>query len=262
MYAWRHAHRERILLYQYRKLLLCILVFQYIHKVCTNIAYILHTPRETLYDVGFAMLPALSPRVQIVSEIVFFIFIGCTIALFASPFFTYPAKGKSPTTYTVVMVTRWGSVLASAQFLRCLSFLSTSLPGPNYHCRPGSPHYQPPTATEVFTRLDAFFGCGDLVFSSHTIFVCCCALVWHKYGNLSRLQKVILWCLVGFFGCLVIAARKHYTLDIVVALYTVPLIWIAYDHLYPDPQFSGEQLDMQAASLSSTVLPIIKSLEV
>ena len=30
------------------------------------------------------------------------------------------------------------------------------------------------------------------------------------------------------------AARKHYSLDVLVALYTVPMLWIVYDRYYPD----------------------------
>jgi len=204
-------------------------VYQYVHKIATNIAYYLHQPRETLYDLGFAVLPALTPQQQIVSEYLFFCFMGFIVMFCVSPFVM-----KSSTKYTVVMITRVLSVLVLAQTLRIITFLSTSLPGPNYHCRPGSPEYAPPTSIqEMFLRLDAFKGCGDLCFSSHTIFVLTFTLCYHKYGD-NQWIKILLVLLAIIFGGLVICARKHYTVDIVVAMYTVPLIWTVFDRYYPD----------------------------
>jgi len=54
-----------------------------------------------------------------------------------------------------------------------------------------------------------------------------------RYCPFKWVRRVV-WLLVFFFGLLVVAARKHYSLDIMVAWYTVPLIWIAYDHYFPD----------------------------
>lgn len=111
--------------------------------------------------------------------------------------------------FTFLMLVRFTKVLVVTQTLRCIAFLSTSLPGPNYHCRPGAPDYLPPTGWfEIFARQDAFKGCGDLVFSSHTIFLVLCALVIHKYGKNQNLKRVI-WALVGVFAMFCVAARKH-----------------------------------------------------
>jgi len=81
--------------------------------------------------------------------------------------------------------------------------------------------------------MDAFAGCGDLVFSSHTIFFLLCALTFSKYCRKSTLNRFI-YVMVVVFGALVVAARKHYSLDIFVAWYTVPLLWLAYERYYPD----------------------------
>jgi hypothetical protein len=136
--------------------------------------------------------------------------------------------------YTTLMLSRFLSVLVICQSLRITSFLVTSLPGPNYHCRPGSEHYDPPhTVGDIFLRQDALYGCGDLVFSSHTIFITLCCLTYFKYGRNLFLKKALVVLLV-VFALLVVAARKHYSLDVVVALYTVPLVWTMYDRYYPD----------------------------
>ncbi len=142
--------------------------------------------------------------------------------------------GAHTPAYTVNMLARFFAVLVMSQAVRITCFLVTALPGPNYHCHPFSPHYDPPTTfLEVLFRSDAFFSCGDLVFSSHTTFIVLCALSYQKYGRMGWL-KVAFWAVVGVFGLLVISAHKHYSLDIVVALYTVPLIWYAYDIYCPD----------------------------
>lgn len=211
------------------------------YSTATNLAYYVHTPRQPLFDVGFAVLPALSPRMQIWSEVMFFTLVATTVMFAVSPFFRInyfmsrngKTRGKDAT-YMAHMLSRFLGVLVLAQSLRIVSFMSTSLPGPNYHCRPGSVTYNPPTsAYDIFLRTDAFLGCGDLVFSSHTTFVLLFALTINKYSSVKWLKRVV-WLSVVAFAFLCVAARKHYTLDIVVACYTVPLLWIAYDKYFPD----------------------------
>ena len=34
---------------------------------------------------------------------------------------------------------------------------------------------------------------------------------------------------------LIIAARNHYTVDVVVSLYIAPMIWITMEKMFPDP---------------------------
>jgi len=136
--------------------------------------------------------------------------------------------------YLIIMAWRFVTVLSLAQCLRVITFLSTSLPGPNYHCRPGSKEYHPPTTLgEMLSRSDPFHGCGDLVFSSHTIFVLLFVLLYRKYGE-GNFVKNFLVVLAVVFGCFVISARKHYTVDIVVAMYTVPLLWQVHCLYFPD----------------------------
>jgi hypothetical protein len=70
--------------------------------------------------------------------------------------------------HTVVMLARVLAVCALAQGLRIVTFLVTSLPGPNYHCRPDSKEYDPPRGLyDIFARQDPFTHCGDLVGDAH-----------------------------------------------------------------------------------------------
>jgi len=75
-------------------------------------------------------------------------------------------------------------------------------------------------------------GCGDLIFSSHVsfamTFVMCLQTYLHKFIDLKSFRLVmyaVYWPLMVLQSLFIIAARKHYTVDIVVAWYTVPFVW-------------------------------------
>jgi hypothetical protein len=81
-----------------------------------------------------------------------------------------------------------------------------------------------------------------------------CVLTWKKYSGLPEWSYYCIYVFVLIFGAAVISARKHYTLDVVVAMYTVPLLWIAYDHKYPDkipPEMMAEQVFNSLTELAS-----------
>lgn len=123
-------------------------------------------------------------------------------------------------------------MVAACQALRIISFTVTQLPGPNYHCRGGE-------ATAVRDMPSAWWGhvvvdlgrqtthgCGDLIFSSHTTFVLVGVLTFTEYGE-TLVLKIIAWIGVAIMGLCIIASRKHYSVDVVVAWYTVPLVFYA-----------------------------------
>ncbi len=229
-YAMMRWSKERQILLANWRMLTVGIFFQYIHKVCTNVAYYLHVQRQPLRDLGFELFPALPRQAQVLSEILFFALFLSTLAFMASPFFVRSHSHL----FTGVMVVRFLGVCFFAQILRCITFLVTILPGPNYHCRPQSPDYNPPRAfSDFFFRPDAFYGCGDLLFSSHTIFVLLCTLTYTKFADGVWIKRGM-WLLVVVFGILVVSARKHYSVDIIVAWYTVPLLWIAYERFFPE----------------------------
>lgn len=62
--------------------------------------------------------------------------------------------------------------------------------------------------------------CGDLVFSSHVTFTLAFALTFRRYGPGGRagaLLKAAAFAAVAAFSLLVVASRKHYSVDVVVA---------------------------------------------
>ncbi|KAG6789362.1 hypothetical protein POTOM_005459 [Populus tomentosa] len=77
------------------------------------------------------------------------------------------------------------------------------------------------------------YGCGDLIFSSHMIFTIVFVRTFHKYGT-NRCIKQLAWLLAVVQSFLIVASHKHYTVDVVVAWYTVNLVTFFIDKKLPD----------------------------
>lgn len=216
------------------KYLLAGLVFQYIHGLAARGVHYLHRPGPTLQDLGFMLLPELGQDKAYLSETLFtFIFLSFFLWTF------HPFILKSKKIYTVLIWCRVLSFLVFSQMLRILTFYSTQLPGPNYHCREGSKLAtlpRPHSAVEVllinFPR-GVLYGCGDLIFSSHMIFTLVFVRTYQKYGT-RRFIKQSGWLLAVIQSLLIIASRKHYTVDVVVAWYTVNLVVFFIDKKLPE----------------------------
>ncbi|XP_038686509.1 phosphatidylinositol:ceramide inositolphosphotransferase 2-like isoform X2 [Tripterygium wilfordii] len=184
------------------KYLLAGLVLQYIHGLAARGVHYLHRPGPLLQDVGFFLLPELGEDKGYISE-----------TLFTSVFISF--------------------VLA-CQILRIITFYSTQLPGPNYHCREGSklarlPHPQSVLELLLINSHGIVYGCGDLIFSSHMIFILVFVLTYNKYGT-KRCIKQLGWLIAMTQSLLIVASRKHYTVDVVVAWYTVNLVVFFIDN--------------------------------
>ena len=95
------------------------------------------------------------------------------------------------------------------------------------------------TLYEIIFRLDATTGCGDLMFSSHTIFSMTFVCLTFKYFNWTYLTRsiAILQIIILPF---IIAARKHYSVDVFTALYVTPLVFEMLDRRFPDYESSTD----------------------
>lgn len=235
---WRKVCAEIVvelqLLFEKWRLLLAGLVFQYIHGLAARGVHYLHRPGPLLQDLGFMALPELGQDKGYVSESVFtFIFISFLLWSF------HPFIYHSKRFYTVLLWRRVLAFLVASQFLRIITFYSTQLPGPNYHCREGSKMATLPPPHNVLEVLlinfprGVLFGCGDLIFSSHMIFTLVFVRTYHKYGS-KRLIKILAWLMAIIQSLLIIASRKHYSVDVVVAWYTVNLVVFFIDNKLPE----------------------------
>ncbi|KAJ6795212.1 phosphatidylinositol:ceramide inositolphosphotransferase-like [Iris pallida] len=264
---------ELQLLQEKWKLLLLGLICQYIHGLAARGVHYLHRPGPVLQDLGFMALPELGLERSYISETlfstIFFSFLltacrstytikpvtqfGCRlhdsfIQLFESSslhvrriwlWSFHPFIYHSKRFYTVLLWRRVLAFLVASQSLRIITFYSTQLPGPNYHCREGSKLARLPAPDSIFEVLllnfprGILYGCGDLIFSSHMIFTLVFVRTYHKYGS-KRFVKALAWLVAIIQSLLIIASRKHYTVDVVVAWYTVNLVVYFVDNKLPE----------------------------
>jgi len=194
--------------------LMCALI----HGWGTRLAYFFHTGGPRLFDSGFALLPELQPQYKILSEVFFnCIFIG-TLVLIAF----HPQRFR--------LFIRILFMFAFLYLCRCASFLSTILPSPASHCDVTSEAYAPPrNAMDILMpyKFTATAGCGDLIFSGHSLHSTTVVLIWMKYCNSVFLKVVMGSCQITLY-LLIIAARKHYSIDVLVAAYLVPFVFLFY----------------------------------
>ncbi|XP_027350815.1 phosphatidylinositol:ceramide inositolphosphotransferase 1-like [Abrus precatorius] len=216
------------------KYLLAGLIFQYIHGLAARGVHYLHRPGPTLQDLGFLLLPELGQDKAYISETLFtFIFLSFVLWTF------HPFVFKSKKIYTALIWCRVLAFLVASQALRIVTFYATQLPGPNYHCREGSKLATLPRPESFLEVLlinfphGMIYGCGDLIFSSHMIFTLVFVLTYHRYGT-KRCIKQLGWLLAVCQSLLIIASRKHYTVDVVVAWYTVNLVVFFVEKKLPE----------------------------
>ncbi|CAN1849954.1 Phosphatidylinositol:ceramide inositolphosphotransferase 1 [Linum perenne] len=234
---WKRVCAETLtelsLLAENWRYLLAGLICQYIHGLAARGIHYFHRPGPILQDVGFYLLPELGQDKGHISEMLF----SCVFLSFVLWTF-HPFIFKVKKIYTVLVWCRVLAFLVASQFLRIISFYATQLPGPNYHCREGSEVARLPRPQSVHEVLllnfprGVMFGCGDLIFSSHMIFTLVFVLSYQKYGSV-RCIKQLAWLVAIIQSLLIIASRKHYTVDVVVAWYTVNLVVFFVDKKLP-----------------------------
>jgi hypothetical protein len=244
-----------------RIILICIIT--YLHNIATNIAYYLQNKRrhpQLLFDIGFELFPE-NEDFHETNELIFSVFIGFAVfIILVLSFFSAESQSQSQPQpldnnrhqrqtqtqrrnkiYTTTIALRAGLTLSTAVVLRSLTFLSTALPSPAHHCRYNSAVFHPPKSiSAIFSTYDSVDGCGDLIFSGHTTLVMSIVITTIHYSHymlprfLHYLISILLLCMTISLAILIIVARNHYTVDVVVALYVVPLVYYFVWHQFPD----------------------------
>jgi len=242
--ACRHAALEWFHLDK-PTLLACAAV-QYLHGVCAQAARYTHLPAASLADLGFQLVPEwASAAGWRFSE-------NCTVALFCAlgAVLALPFLLRDCGYLACAALKRTLLVVSSCQLLRCASFLVTRLPSPAPHCRPGYTAAEAaPADLSSWMLVDvarqSTRGCGDLIFSSHVCWGVAAALAVHRYGRSGRATAAAAAVLaLQAYG--ILAARKHYSVDVVVAWYTTPLVWSLYEGRLKDraPPPAEEELPL------------------
>ena len=256
--AWVVKDQRKELSYVlYWKILLGLLIggaFQYLHVVASNYAYVLADNHRVyggvanrLVDLGFIQL-ADAPDLSFFPNFCLYLVGALSVAFGITAYFTRDVI-RNPIVRPIQML--WRSVLVAsiAITLRCSTFLITIVPAPAEHCAMGT--WDPPTTkAEIFTRFDNGGGCGDLIFSGHMMYGIIAALaVTHytvigmrgmKTDTIELIAKLsfvlICWGIVAMEAVSIVQQHVHYSVDVLVASYSVPLIWIAFYHFVPtDP---------------------------
>jgi len=214
------------------------LMNQYFHSVWTNLVFYFYEVRPALRDLGFEMLPTIGEDYFWVSESVFYpLFIFGIASVFWPLVLCFTSKRPPFRPHNIVILLKRLAIhLTICQTLRALSFMFTILPGPADHCQSETNENfdQPTTVWDVLFRMDASYGCGDLIFSSHTAFTLTFCLVITRYLPYRELI-IFVWSVQAVLIFLIIASHKHYTVDLIVALYTVPMVWTLLQYKMPDP---------------------------
>lgn len=215
-------------------------------------------PHVILQDVGFMKITppevSLSEEVQhiIVGTIPSFV----SVLMVSAPWcFGKTTQGWSPG--IIVIAFRILRVLSLAYVFRCATFLSTSIPGARVYCQPSwnggmEDLNHPPNMTSYSLLWDhdnIGRNCGDNIFSGHMTncmgsFCVVSAYLWATLTppGASRGLAIVLKLLwLGLTICYVllilrqgweiIAVKNHYTVDVVVAFYFVPLVYLLDTHV-------------------------------
>jgi hypothetical protein len=219
---------------------LCIFLMVYVASTLgRNVAYYRNVEGPRLQDIGFEIFPELPEHWKDVSEMLIYLNHIFGIGIIIVPIVYKPYQHAHS---TILIGKRILTILTIGHMIRIVMYLSTSLPSPASHCQPGSTTYNAPdTWLKILFRFSTYEdkNCGDLIFSGHifqnlsfTILTAiysyqffhvkiACILSWFQYIN-SFLQFIF-----------IIAARNHYTIDLVVGIYVSLTIWYIYTREYP-----------------------------
>jgi len=233
--------------------------YQFFHSAVTNVAYYQHAQlnaanRVPLKDIAFDMLPSLDGEMWIISEYILYGIVGVVISCILSNLIVKWNAPHGRPIFCMQIVRRLGMTWIVCQTLRMISFLVTTLPGASRQCRYAVPDgltsaemlngpapnegnpagYAPPTdLNDLLFRVDASNGCGDLMFSSHTIFTVSFVCVVFKYFDFKWLKLIMALGQIAIVP-FILAARKHYSVDVFTALYVTPLVFEMLWNRFPD----------------------------
>ncbi|KAI9224331.1 hypothetical protein BC828DRAFT_412470 [Blastocladiella britannica] len=107
---------------------------------------------------------------------------------------------------------------------RSITIISTTVPDPQLRCATREP------AHTIFRQVNPFFPdtCGDMIFSGHTVVLTMVGFAWHQYGPQYASVRRGIWAasLLGMVA--LVAARYHYTVDVLLSFGLTALVWLGY----------------------------------
>eukprot|EP00756_Hemistasia_phaeocysticola_P066913 Hpha_TRINITY_DN9586_c0_g1::TRINITY_DN9586_c0_g1_i2::g.115019::m.115019 len=218
-------------------------------------------PRR-LQDIGYEMMPELKGEHGQIVDFPMFFLIAFTSGL--TMFATLFEFDKHNKPYVINVIRRFLVTFAIGHILRLFCYMGTTVPGAAEYCLNASLIHPPQESHiegfELFYKRKSTFGqnCGDLIFSGHLLITVSMFVILISYGQVcwgitAKQHKI----LVGIMfipalaqTCMILAARHHYSVDIVIAWYTTPLLWNFHNTvLMPGPDFEPDQEKIAKAVL-------------
>jgi len=184
--------------------------------------------QPVLVDLGYKAFDFIPDNLQYVPEVFEFTIMFCVVMFCLSPLV------MKRDFYAIHLLNRFLIVTLSALVGRVVAFTVTILPSPAIHCRAGDPGFDPPTnAGEIFGQLNALDGCADLIYSGHTLFATAFFLMYYHYGK-SNVIKVVMFMALIAMALMIIAAHHHYSVDVWLALFVTPWIYLTWETRWKD----------------------------
>jgi len=184
--------------------------------------------QPVLVDLGYKAFAFIPESQQWVPEVFEFSIMFFVVAFTISPLF------MKRDFYGIHLLNRFLLVTLSALVGRVVAFTVTVLPSPAEHCRAGDPSFDPPTdAYSIFLNINALDGCADLIYSGHTMFATAFWLMYVHYGK-SRVIKVVMFIALIAMALMIIAAHHHYSVDVWLALFVTPWIYLTFETRWID----------------------------
>eukprot|EP01100_Stratorugosa_tubuloviscum_P014009 TRINITY_DN725_c2_g1_i2.p1 TRINITY_DN725_c2_g1~~TRINITY_DN725_c2_g1_i2.p1 ORF type:complete len:393 (-),score=133.25 TRINITY_DN725_c2_g1_i2:85-1125(-) len=131
------------------------------------------------------------------------------------------------------LLRRYFVILSSVYILRALCIISTCLPDPYPPCKDYQVTSNKSIFLQVFDKIKASFkgegelDCGDVFFSGHTAVLTSCSLLWTHYTT-NIIFIIAVWLLSVFTCFCMLAARFHYTIDILFGFLSTIVFWYYY----------------------------------
>jgi hypothetical protein len=151
-------------------------------------------------------------------------------------------KSHDQIPFCVNMYRRVSTTFLLAQTLRACCYLATTLPGSASHCQVprGSAESLASLAALAWGRRGRdvlLTNCGDSIFSGHLTLTLSVLMAAHKYTPGVWQVSVVTrrWVVLALAAaivaqaCFIVAFRNHYTVDVVLALYVVPTMWVSLE---------------------------------
>ncbi len=138
-------------------------------------------------------------------------------------------------------------------FYRAITMFVTVLPKPNteYICLPKSDHLTFSVVALRVLKLLSGFGlsingehvfCGDYIYSGHTMTLVMTYLIVHEYSPRRwYLLHWLSWCVTAFGILVLLLARGHYSIDVVIAYWITTRLWWVYHTLANNPSLVARE---------------------